>query len=235
LEHKESYTLGDMMQYDLPSILLDGSFFFLVGRLYRKPGVDHVAFVGMTWLASCYTSGLTTMPFLQHSVTLYDMHCYWPVALWIFVAILIPLIMTVIIWHVIYIVKQGRLVMKLVEMSLTICLFLLPNMASPHFHFHHWFAGWLLGMHCNLDTWWSRATMAWCWGQYVNGIAVYGRDPLLTCGYSYYLSSQALTCPYLQCYYDEQRRAHNMTILLPNMTTEDIPPIPVPDWRHCTR
>lgn len=29
--------------------------------------------------------------------------------------------------------------------------------------------------------------MAWCWGMYVNGIAVYGRDPLLTCDYALFL------------------------------------------------
>jgi hypothetical protein len=48
--------------------------------------------------------------------------------------------------------------------------------------------GWLFGMHANIDVWWSRATMAYFFGMYVNGIAVYGRDPLLTCEYAFFVS-----------------------------------------------
>jgi hypothetical protein len=56
------------------------------------------------------------------------------------------------------------------------------------------FVGWLFGMHANFDVWWSRATMAYFFGMYVNGIAVYGRDPLLTCEYAYFVSKDQ-GCP----------------------------------------
>lgn len=36
--------------------------------------------------------------------------------------------------------------------------------------------------------------MAYCWGMYVNGIAVYGRDPLLTCDYVRFLAEDQ-NCP----------------------------------------
>jgi hypothetical protein len=55
-------------------------------------------------------------------------------------------------------------------------------------------SGWLFGMHANIDTWWSRATMAYFFGMYVNGIAVYGRDPLLTCEYARFVSEDQ-RCP----------------------------------------
>jgi hypothetical protein len=28
--------------------------------------------------------------------------------------------------------------------------------------------------------WWSQLSMAICWGQYLNGISVWGRDSILT-------------------------------------------------------
>jgi len=39
--------------------------------------------------------------------------------------------------------------------------------------------------------------MAYCWGMYVNGIAVYGRDPLLTCDYARFLATDQ-NCPGMQ-------------------------------------
>eukprot|EP00539_Tryblionella_compressa_P010518 CAMPEP_0178780934 /NCGR_PEP_ID=MMETSP0745-20121128/2334_1 /TAXON_ID=913974 /ORGANISM="Nitzschia punctata, Strain CCMP561" /LENGTH=87 /DNA_ID=CAMNT_0020438247 /DNA_START=42 /DNA_END=305 /DNA_ORIENTATION=+ len=36
--------------------------------------------------------------------------------------------------------------------------------------------------------------MAYFWGMYVNGIAVYGRDPLLTCSYAHFVAEDQ-GCP----------------------------------------
>ena len=36
--------------------------------------------------------------------------------------------------------------------------------------------------------------MAYCYGMYINGIAVYGRDPLLTCDYATFIIKD-LNCP----------------------------------------
>ena len=116
--------------------------------------------------------------------------------------------------------------MKFIELILSVLFLLLPSASSPFMHLHHWFAGWLLGMHANFDVWWSRATLAWCWGLYINGIAVYGRDPLLTCGYTLFLSKQQ-GCPYLDCYLDG----------LSTPPSEDIPPVKemkTPDWKNCS-
>ena len=49
-------------------------------------------------------------------------------------------------------------------------------------------------MHANLDVWWSQATMAYFWGMYINGIAVYGRDPVLTCEYAHFVTEDQ-GCP----------------------------------------
>jgi hypothetical protein len=50
-------------------------------------------------------------------------------------------------------------------------------------------------MHFSIfDKWWSIGCMAYCYGMYINGIAVYGRDPLLTCDYANFIVKD-LNCP----------------------------------------
>lgn len=66
-------------------------------------------------------------------------------------------------------------------------------------------------------------TMAWCWGMYVNGIAVYGRDPVLTCEYSYFLTIDN-RCPYISCYL-EALQDHNQTKI------KEMVPV---NWMNCS-
>lgn len=203
---------------------MDATVFFLVGRLYKQTGVDRLEFLVFALLANLYSSYITSFSFLQHSFTLYEMHCRWPWSLWLFVCLAAILVTGIILLHVRRAVQEGVFIQKLLELAICVSLFLLPLLSSPYFHFHHWFAGWLIGMHCNFDVFWSRATMAWAWGCYINGIAVYGRDPTLTCGYGLYLSSSQ-HCPYLKCYVEAIRHPGNHT---------DVIPMVAPDWRNCS-
>ena len=225
LENDESYTVGDMILYDGQPILMDTMFFFVLGRLYEKRGVDHPAWLMVAFFGGLLKSLETKVPLLQASVTLYNMYCRWPWQLWAFAIVMVVLIAVVIFYHVRYAIRQNIWVMKMIEMTFCVCLFLVPPLSSPYFHFHHWFASWLLGMHLNFDVWWSRLCMAYCWGDYVNGIAVYGRDPLLTCGYAFYLSATG-RCPYLQCYIDALQDT--------NHTHSDYQPMEAQDWWNCS-
>lgn len=70
--------------------------------------------------------------------------------------------------------------------------------------------------------------MAWCWGCYMNGIAVYGRDPVLTCEYAYFMSVTQ-RCPFVECYLEAMER--------PDHTIHDnitVAPMKPPDWRNCS-
>lgn len=209
-------------------VVVDASFFFLVARLHKQRGVDHLAFLLVTFAATLYASFITTFPFLQHSVTLYQMHCTWPPALWLFVLLLIPLIVGIILLHVNYAVNHNVFIMKFIELVLSIIFLVVPYASSPYLHLHHWYVGWLAGMHANFNTWWSRATLAWCWGLYINGIAVYGRDPVLTCGYTLFLSKQQ-HCPYLDCYLEGVANPP-----VANDTTPVVHEMKRPDWRNCS-
>ena len=59
--------------------------------------------------------------------------------------------------------------------------------------------------HCNPSSsssssssscWWSRLCMSIFWGIYINGVGIFGRDPVMTCAITLY-QSQSQKCPYI--------------------------------------
>jgi hypothetical protein len=49
--------------------------FFLVGRLWKQRGIDHLAWLFWVVVCNIYFDSQRFFKFLQHSVTLYEMHC----------------------------------------------------------------------------------------------------------------------------------------------------------------
>ena len=230
-EHKGSFTLERFWTYESTQVISDTVVFYTVARLWQQRGVDHVAWIFTLTASNIFMSSLPNFKFLQVSFTLYDIHCRWSWKIWVFIGTLLPLIVTLVWLHVRYAVRHECFVRKLLELVLATAVWMVPNVMSPYFHFHHWFAGWWIGMHANFDTWWSRATLAWCWGLYVNGIAAYGRDPVLTCGYTLFLAEQN-RCPFLDCYLDGIQTPHNDDDVFHNETT--VTPMVKPNWRNCS-
>lgn len=228
-DRDKTLLLWHIWVYEGELIVRDCIVAFVVGRMWRQRGVDHLAWVGTTILANFYFESQNFVYFLQHSLTLYEMHCVWPWELWIFVLVLVPSIGALVVAHVVFAFRKRILQMKLMELALCIFFFVAPLVPSSYFHLHHWYAGWLLGMHANFDVWWSRFAMAWCWGMYINGIAVYGRDPVLTCEYAYFLTVDD-HCPYVNCYLEAMKelREHPM-----NHTTHVKEMLPA-NWRNCS-
>jgi hypothetical protein len=75
----------------------------------------------------------------------------WPWELWVFVVVTIPLFVGLLTMHVVHALRRNCLAMKLFELALCSFFYLAPVLPSAYFHFHHWFAGWFIGMHCNFD------------------------------------------------------------------------------------
>lgn len=215
--------LVHIWKYEADLIVRDCLVFFVVGRLWEKKGIDHWAWVGTALLANVYFESQNFVGFLQHSVTLFQMHCLWPWELWVFALVMVVASAGLVLAHAVWAWRERILFVKLAELGLCILFFIAPMITSQYFHMHHWYAGWLMGMHFNYDVWWSRLAMAWCWGMYVNGIAVYGRDPVLTCEYSYFLTLDN-RCPYIACYLDGLADVNNTNV------TEMVPV----DWRNCS-
>ena len=191
-----------MVLFDGNHIALDMIGYFAVGRLYKKDRIhrcDSLAWIvpslgaafGLSMLASHSNS-------LHHSLTAYEMHCSWT---WQFKVLLLfgalPTIVILVGAHFRYAHQQQQAALqKLVELSLGLGIFLLPYVGNAFFHLHHWYYAWMLGMHANFPVWWSQLTMSVMWGVYMNGIALFGRDPVMTCAVSLY-QSQNQQCPFV--------------------------------------
>jgi hypothetical protein len=77
--------------------------------------------------------------------------------------------------------------------------------------------------------------MAFLWGAYINGIAVYDRDPVLTCEYAYFLTVDQ-RCPYANCFLETL--ANNSPIVAHDtnysMGVNVKPPMNPSDRRNCS-
>lgn len=214
-EHDSLNTLEAILVYQSNLLWLDLAVFFVVGRY---PIVDTVSWVLIATTSGVFTSWITRFPFLQHSATLFEMHCTWSWMTWVYAMLVALLIVIMVVLHVRYSIRHSQLVTKSVEVAATALAIFGPSLLlSPSdFHLHHWLVGWWLGMHCNFPTVYSNLCMAWCWGIYVNGIAVYGRDPMQMCGYIDY-------------YYHDQH-CHGESNAVSTRHNDDTPA----DWRNCS-
>lgn len=212
-EYDQENSLKAILVYQSNLLWLDGAVFFVVGR---SPQVDTVAWVSTSTAAALFLSWINRFKFLQHAATLYEMHCTWPWMTWVYALFVLLLCIVMVVLHVRYALMKRRLVSKLLEAVTTALAVFGPSLffSSSNFHLHHWLAGWWIGMHLSFPTGWSRICMAWCWGIYINGIAVYGRDPMLVCEYiDYYARDQ-------HCHASEWITLQN-----------DDEPV---DWRNCS-
>ena len=214
-EHDSLNTLEAILLYQSNLLWLDLAVFFVVGR---SPNVDTLAWVLIATVSAIFTSWITRFPFLQHSATLFEMHCTWSWMTWVYAALVAILSVIMVALHVRYSVQHSQVVSKSVEVAGTAFAIFGPSLLlSPsEFHLHHWLVGWWLGMHCNFPTVYSNLCMAWCWGIYINGIAVYGRDPMQMCGYIDY-------------YYHDQH-CHGESAAASTRHHDDTPA----DWMNCS-
>jgi hypothetical protein len=191
--HDELYSIQDFMAYDLAGVVLDSFIFAIVSKLYTRNGVDSLLpfFLPMI-LSAIYVSWSSEIWFLQNSITLYDMRWTWSWQLYLYAAICCTLIGVVLILHIIYSIRDKSCARRTFEMILIAMVFIVPGaMLAEHesFHLHHYYSFWMLGMLFSREEWWSQVSMAIAWGQYVNGIAVWGRDNMLTCEFAYFVAA----------------------------------------------
>ncbi len=198
----ESYDWHNMLVYDGKPIAMDIVVFFLVGRIYESnTPIDTLSFVVPLLGTAVFQSwGATHLHSLQHSITPYELKCEWTWQMYLLVmGGCLPLLGGLLVAHCREVYRRGTGLRHLVEFVGTGVLFLLPYGAADgrFFHLHHWYYGWFLGMHCNLHgSWWSELAMSVLWGIYINGVAIFGRDSVLTCASTLY-QSQSQECEYL--------------------------------------
>lgn len=230
-EHDEEYSMSDFILYDFNLVTLDIISFFVVGRLFERNGVDVVhPFLFPMAMGCLFPSVSAELWFMQHSFSMYEVMCRWPWELFLFVFLAVFLGGALAVSHLKYAYKLRILPSRLVEACLLTSMLILPYASNPNFHFHHWYASWMLGMHSNLPSWWSKATLAFLWGQYMNGVAVWGRDPILTCAYSFQISTN-LQCPYMQCYTIPSNSTDDV---IDDDTPDNYADFVAPSWHNCS-
>jgi len=222
-EIDDNYSIADFFLYDFTTVLFDMLFFFVVGRMYNSDvDIDKLFPWGIFIALGCiYPSIANNFAFLRHSLSMYEMMCNWPMILFAYVATLLVLAVLLVGGLLRSHYRRMVLISRCIESVVLAFIFILPFASNNNFHLHHWFGMWFLGMQSNAPEWWSRAFQAYCLGSYINGIAVYGRDPILGCNMAFYRSTNA-NCQYMSCY--EAGGGNG---------THHYKPFVAPDWRTC--
>jgi len=226
-ERDERYSLDEFHLLDLHPCALDALWFFVVGRYWRRNGVDSACFLGPCVLGAYVFSAVGSWPVTHESISLYAIKCVWPRA---FVALLggvVALVLALALLHVWRACKDGLFGGRVAEIACTVLIFWLPRARDSQFHVHHWFLTWFIGQHANQDAWWSVASSGILWGGYVNGVAAWGRDHPLGCKASYY-ASENQRCGYMECFEHRYYVVHNATAMPPPADSFE-----ASDWRHC--
>ena len=197
-EHDDVYSISDFFLYDLHLVLLDSILFFFVGRLYKRRGFDSLFPSILPLLFGIILPSVLNETVFQYSFNTYDIMCRWPPEVFFIAGSFLVLGGATFALHFAYCYCYGLLISKMIEIFLTMSIFVFPIMTNDNFHPHHWFIAWVFGMHANQRPWWSQMTIAFLWGYYINGISSYGRDSLLGCLNSYYHSTNQ-RCYYMDC------------------------------------
>jgi len=187
-EQDDTYDLSHLLHYDLRGITLDTLWYYIVSRSYvpTRASADT-----LRWSLPVLVGALDwsiPSPATPYSLSFYAMMCAWPWQPWLFYGIGALAVIIGASAHVREASRKGLLQARVGEIAGTVAIFLLVNAGDSNLHLHHYYAAWLIGQHFNLDPWWSQVTSALLWGVYVNGVAAWGRDPLLGCKEAYYLS-----------------------------------------------
>lgn len=139
-EHDVNYFMKDFFVYDLHHVMLDTIIFFIIGRLHldSRPGVDNLSYFLPMLCGIIYPSWSSTFGFLQHSVSMYEIMCRWPGALFEYVIGVVAIDAFLIFLHIKYSYRDGIILQKSIEVFLCLMVFVIPYATQSSFHLHHW-------------------------------------------------------------------------------------------------
>lgn len=224
-ERDPNYSIDDFHSLDLHACALDALCYFIIGRWWRREGVDRWSVFAPMAFGVYVFSAVGAADIAHYSISLFAIKCVWPAPVVVAAALLVVAILLMVFLHVRAAWRDGLMLGRSLEIVATVLIFVLPVCRDPSFHLHHWYWTWLIGMHANQDAWCSIAAGAFLWGGYLNGIAAWGRDDLLGCKRSFYAAANQ-HCGFLDCYYESHYA--NATSTPSNPPFED-----APNWRTC--
>lgn len=202
LECDTRYTFSLFMRQDIHKVVLDIVFLFVVGRIGSASPlpVDSATFIIVVCVSALIPSWLNELDFMKHSLSMFEVMCSWTFATWLFAVSACGITISLGLAHLWYFSQRAQHRRRAaVELLVVFAIFVLPRAFQPGYHMHHWYVMWLLALPCRAPALWSRAAQAVLIGGYVNGVAIYGRDPVLACQAAFDLAYNEQCQFYLQC------------------------------------
>ncbi|GMI46871.1 hypothetical protein TrCOL_g6574 [Triparma columacea] len=169
-------SLSVFLNHNLLGTLSDLTLIYLVGRLRYRRGVDCANFLLPMFGGATLWELFGTHPELSKNLSSLGS---WTGLTYVVFLTFMCLVAAVLVLHVRRSYKDGLLPGRFLELFLMLGLGLGPIAGNEGFHLHHWAWAWLGAMAFNLRYGWSFAVQGFMVGMYVNGIGIWGRDPLV--------------------------------------------------------
>lgn len=103
----------------------------------------------------------------------------WPWQMTLYAMLCISFFVLILAIHFSKAIQDRTYLWRAMESIILLTTFVLIKIDHYTFHLHHYYYAWILGILFNRQDRWSEIPMAFCWGVYCNGIATYGRDPVV--------------------------------------------------------
>eukprot|EP00802_Teleaulax_amphioxeia_P015154 Tamp_15239.p1 GENE.Tamp_15239~~Tamp_15239.p1 ORF type:complete len:352 (-),score=46.07 Tamp_15239:382-1437(-) len=187
---KRDFATADFFKYYWAAQCCDLLVIFFVGRMCGRRGADTPLFLATSLLGSLFPSAQETIPFMRVSFSLYAIMCLWQPMTWVMVAGYVMFLAWITAKHVRHAIATKAALCWAAEAVALVVIFFLPNSTDSAFHMHHWYFAWIIALLARFDPPWSVATQAFMIGYYLNGIAIYGRHPVLACKDVVFLNQQ---------------------------------------------
>jgi hypothetical protein len=178
-EKDTSFDSNELIQVNFSQIITDCLAFSLAGRVFQKKGIDRLEMIVPIWFACFYTSWTNQITYFQSHISINNIMNEWPWQMTLYAMICTSIFVMILMIHFIEAVRDRTYLWRALESMLLLTIFVAVKIDNYTFHLHHYYYAWIVGILFNRQVWWSEIPMAFCWGVYCNGIATYGRDPVV--------------------------------------------------------
>ena len=129
-----NYSIGDFHSLDLHSCALDALCYFIVGRWWKRKGVDRWNVFAPMVLGLILFSAVGAADIAHYSISLFAIKCLWPPAVVVAAAVLCIAVIVIVCLHVRAAWRDGLLLGRCIEIAATALIFVLPVFRHPSFH-----------------------------------------------------------------------------------------------------
>jgi hypothetical protein len=178
-EKDVTFDSNKLLQVDFSQIVTDCLAFSMAGRVFEKKGIDRLEIIVPIWFSCVYTSWTNQISYLQYHISINNIMNEWPWQMILYAMLCVSLFLMILALHLSKAILDRSYLWRAIESVAILITFVAIKIDNYTFHLHHYYYAWILGIFFNRQDWWSELSMALCWGIYCNGVATYGRDPVV--------------------------------------------------------